>query len=211
MGIDDVGLPGLLYVRVRQAPDGRLRICELYIDATASEPGLRQQDLRALRLGAIETFLNESPPEEFLLYDMNEPGPDLSTLATYFRTRINPAAWGQTAKLATWAQLSLAAQWDKSPDPKPRRAKRQAWVWKKRVVTQDRDFRLAPGAPDEGLTPEFLHDVARAYAAAVARGERPNVALAAQTGYTPKAAQKWVYTARARKIMPKASKKGGTG
>lgn len=69
----------------------------------------------------------------------------------------------------------------------------------------DDEFRLERG-PSEGLTDDFLGDVARAYAAAVARGERPNVAIAEQVSYPLKTVQRWVYTARQRGIMPRGSK-----
>lgn len=75
------------------------------------------------------------------------------------------------------------------------------------ALTEDEsEFRLPPGSPPDGLTDEFLRDVARAYAAALQRGERPNVALAAQTEVPLKTAQSWVYTARQRGIMPRGSR-----
>jgi hypothetical protein len=50
-------------------------------------------------------------------------------------------------------------------------------------------------------TDDFLRDVARAYAAAPARGERPNRAIAEQVSTSLWAVQRWVYTARQRGIM----------
>jgi hypothetical protein len=70
----------------------------------------------------------------------------------------------------------------------------------------DSAFRLPQGGPTAGLTDEFLRSVARAYIAAVQRGERPNVAMAEQTGYPLKSVQRWVYTARQRGIMPRGSR-----
>jgi hypothetical protein len=58
--------------------------------------------------------------------------------------------------------------------------------------------------PTDGLTDDFLRDVARACAAAVGRGERPNVAISKQVGYPLKTVQRWVFTARQRGIMPPA-------
>lgn len=69
----------------------------------------------------------------------------------------------------------------------------------------EREFRLSHG-PVEGLTDDFLRDVARAYRAAQARDERPNKSIAEQTGYPLKTAQRWVYTARQRGIMPRGEK-----
>ncbi|TDD26535.1 hypothetical protein E1218_13040 [Kribbella turkmenica] len=59
---------------------------------------------------------------------------------------------------------------------------------------RDKAVKLKP--PSDGLTPQFLQDVAAAYTSAVARGERPNVALAEQTGFAPRTVQRWVYLAR---------------
>lgn len=74
------------------------------------------------------------------------------------------------------------------------------------LVAVEPDFQLPPGASAGGLTDDFLRDVSRAYAAAVHRGESPNVAIAAQTGQPLKSVQRWVYTARQRGIMPRGSK-----
>jgi hypothetical protein len=210
VGIDDLGLPGLLYVRVAKSPDGRLRIGELYLDASASEAGVRQQDLRALPLAGIEAFLNEDENAAEILINIDEPGPDLSTLASYFRTRI--VNMPEDAGEATWVAQSLVAQLDSRWRPGyVRRVRRQSWAFKAPAVTQDREFRLSRNAAEGGLTDDFLRDVSRAYAAAVMRGERPNKSLGTQTGHVPATAAKWVYTARRRGIMPPASKKGGTG
>jgi hypothetical protein len=64
---------------------------------------------------------------------------------------------------------------------------------------QARRVRLKP--PTDGLTPDFLRDVAAAYRAAAARGERPNQALADQTGTRTadgkvRTVERWVYLAR---------------
>jgi hypothetical protein len=71
---------------------------------------------------------------------------------------------------------------------------------------EEAEFRLPSGSPPNGLTDVFLQDVAKAYAAAVARRERPNVALAKQTGAPVKTVQRWVYTARQRGFMPRGSR-----
>lgn len=74
-------------------------------------------------------------------------------------------------------------------------------------LADEAPFELSPDGPREtGLTDAFLRDVARAYAAAVRRGESPNVALARQTGYALKSVQRWVFTARQRGIMPRGSR-----
>ncbi len=67
-----------------------------------------------------------------------------------------------------------------------------------RVPTPDTAARLSPDAPSGGLTDDFLRQVAAAYRAAVARDERPNKALAEQSGYPQRSVERWVYLARKR-------------
>ncbi len=57
-------------------------------------------------------------------------------------------------------------------------------------------FELSPASPDCGLSDQFLRDVGAAYRDAVARGLRPNVALAEQTNHGKRTVEKWVYLAR---------------
>lgn len=67
----------------------------------------------------------------------------------------------------------------------------------------DRSARLSPPSAS-GYTDGFLGDVANAYLAAVARGERPNVSLAKQVGkgYSRRTVERWVYIARRRGFLP---------
>jgi hypothetical protein len=203
VAIDDLGLPGPLYVRVREAEDGRLTVREFYLDASRAESPIGQRDLREFPLSALEAFVNANrhlvkpgPPQ-------GEPGPDLSTLASHFDTmylNIDPG---------DWVALSFASQMPermKAAGARPIRKIKPKSVDRWRVVEDDREFRLNGASPQKGLTDEFLRDVARAYSAAVQRGERPNRAIAEQTGYPLKTAQRWVYTARDRKIMPRGRK-----
>jgi hypothetical protein len=83
-----------------------------------------------------------------------------------------------------------------------RQEKSKAWIG---LRQSEREFRLSSG-PSSGLTDEFLRDVYKAYRAADARDEPPNVAISEQTGYPVKTVQRWVYTARQRGIMPRGSK-----
>jgi hypothetical protein len=72
-------------------------------------------------------------------------------------------------------------------------------------VADERDYVLGDG-PIDGITDDFLRDVARAYASAVARGEPSNKAISHQTGWPIKSVQRWVYTARQRGIMPRGQR-----
>jgi hypothetical protein len=103
----------------------------------------------------------------------------------------------------TWVAQSFAEQLDDDRS----RVERVERGWQDaRDSKEEAEFRLPFGGPPNGLTEEFLQDVAKAYAAAVARRERPNVALARQTGSPVKSVQRWVYTARQRGIMPRGSR-----
>lgn len=62
-------------------------------------------------------------------------------------------------------------------------------------------FVLTPQSSAGGLTDEFLQDVAKAYLDALARGLRPNVALAEQTGSPKRTVEQWVYFARKRGLL----------
>lgn len=71
----------------------------------------------------------------------------------------------------------------------------------RRRFRQPSAARLSP--PMAGLTPEFLRQVADAYTAAVARGERPNKSLAAQVGHeNSRTVERWVYLARKQGFLP---------
>lgn len=69
-----------------------------------------------------------------------------------------------------------------------------------RVAARRGRFKLAP--PTLGLTDDFLRDVARAYNDAVGTGDRPNVALAEQTGHPRRSVERWVYLARKAGHLP---------
>lgn len=87
---------------------------------------------------------------------------------------------------------------------------------------RDIDYRLDSG-PGRVLDDDFMRRLARAYRAAVARGESPNVAIAQSLGYPVardkdgkprqqglRTVQSWVYEARKRGYLPPA-RKGAAG
>jgi hypothetical protein len=86
------------------------------------------------------------------------------------------------------------------PEPERVLLKPSRTQWKN--IRDSEDYQLSTG-PTDGLTDDFLCDVSRAYAAALARGERPNVAISEQVGHPVKTVQRWVYLARQRGIMPR--------
>ncbi len=76
----------------------------------------------------------------------------------------------------------------------------ETWIPEK--VAPDSPFQLSPTSPEGGLTDAFLRDVAAAYRDAVARGLRPNKALAEQTQhYSQRTVEKWVYLARKKGLL----------
>jgi hypothetical protein len=208
VAVDGLGLPGPLYARFHES-GGRLRISEVYLDASGSDGGITPSDLKEIPLSSLETLVNADAEHGRMLDRMDEPAPDLSTLASYVGTSFH---YEPNIARGNWVALSFAAQ---LPDAaraesgiEVMRVPRRSQQWKG-VREVDSDFRLTTG-PDEGLTDDFLRDVARAYGAAVARGERPNVAISEQTGYSLKTVQRWVYTARQRRIM-RPGRKGRVG
>jgi hypothetical protein len=205
VAIDGLGLPGPLYVRVRQDGTGRLRVKELYLDASANDDvPITGNDLRQLSLSRVEALINAH--SNAVLHRVRRVGPDLSTLATYYVTSFGN--YERQIKERNWVVLNFANQLDPEEAdqlPEFERVQPKTREWHD-VRSTDLDFRLPSSGPTDGLTNEFLQDVARAYAAAVARGERPNVAMAGQTGYPLKSVQRWVYTARQRGIMPRGSR-----
>lgn len=204
VAVDDVGLPGPLYVRVAPQPDGRLRLVELYLDASQSGSPLAGDDLRQLPIGRIEGLVNDNA--DAVRARLGLPAPDLSTLASYYGYTFGDL--GREIESRDWVGLSFACQFDQDAYAEPlselpsfARPSKQARAWDG-VREVESDFRLTSG-PADGLTDAFLNDVRRAYAAALARGERPNVSIAEQTGAPLKTVQRWVWIARQRGIMPR--------
>ena len=207
VGLDGLDLPGPLYVRLRPDPNNRLRIKEFYIDASQGEAAISHAALRELPLGQIEAWINAH--REQVERKASRPSPDLSKYATFFSSGFD---YARSVEGRHWVAISFAEQ---LPDdrleaghvPEFPRVERVERAWRDaRDSKEEAEFRLPPGGPPNGLTDDFLQDVAKAYAAAVARRERPNVALAKQTGAPVKSVQRWVYTARQRGIMPRGSR-----
>lgn len=75
------------------------------------------------------------------------------------------------------------------------------WNWVPDKPQRREPFELSPSSPEGGLTDAFLQDVAAAYRDAVARGLRPNKALAEQTQHEKRTVEKWVYLARKKGFL----------
>lgn len=176
---DEVPLPGRLYLRFAPGPGGRQRVVELYLDATDADP-LTAEDLRHLRLVEVEATVNAMPD----LLRTGRRGPDLSgTMRRHFKSH-----------------GYISSRVGDGPIPRPQMH---------RPRSDDTDYRLTDGPGADGLSDDFLRRVAKAYYAAIARGERPTRTLVEDTGGDPtrtsdrRRVESWVYKARRRGVMPR--------
>jgi hypothetical protein len=87
-----------------------------------------------------------------------------------------------------------------APDPGIREQLASAFPDGAARARAPRQVKLKP--PTGGLTPAFLADVAAAYRSAVAMGQKPNKALAEQTGHPVRSVERWVYLARKSGHLP---------
>jgi hypothetical protein len=178
--------PGPVYLRFKE-DGGRLRVTEIYMDGRGST--FRSADLRQLDLSRLEA-LAASQWDEVAKLRAKAPGPDLARLASHYST-----TWGR--KATHWVADSFRAQIKGSDVP-------QAPMGHERGLPKPID---APplSAPEEGLTDDYLREVAVAYTAAVRRGERPAPTLAEQAGVSPRTVHAWIAKARDRGIMPRGA------
>lgn len=96
----------------------------------------------------------------------------------------------------------LLAQSD-APDPEVLERLDREFPARRHRPTFDPDARLEPPGRN-GLDDAFLRQVAAAYTAAVARGERPNRSLAKQVGHaSTRTVESWVYISRKRGFLAK--------
>jgi hypothetical protein len=193
------------YLRLVPDSRGRWVVREIVMDASDGEP-ITTAALHAVPVAKIETYVNTDPAVRDSLaarFDLVAPvggpptGSNVAVLASHFattlRTRTDPATNWVAAAQASTAQDGRKIGKRAAPH-------RQA---------ADTSYRLT-AAPSAGLTDEFLTAVARAYAAATARGEPPNRTIATDAQVPQRTAERWVYLARQRKVMPPA-RKGSRG
>lgn len=208
--LDDDALPGPLYARLAPNDRGRWTVRELYLDGAGAT--LTPDLLRRLPVALVESWANR---EGAALADRLDEvtAVDLATMASAYSTAFGSVEQVRRNWLAMAYAVNLpddmraAAGLDdlerprKAPGPRRRRL--------------DGTYRLTEGPGPDGLTDDFLATVARAYAAALARGERPNAAIeadlaAAGRPYPRRTVERWVYEARRRGIMPRG-RKGAAG
>lgn len=240
VALDGLDHTGVLYLRFRDR-NNWLCIAELYLDASQADDAIDDQDFSAISLGGIEAQVNAYFSDE-VRANLRSVGPDISTLATYFNYGLgNRGPVVRQVLAGNWVVTSLAAQ---QYIPASKRTAELTAVLNGEEVTvsltrperrdlppvekwaalaeEVREFRLQHG-PSDGLTDEFLGDVARAYNAAVARGERPNASIRDQLreqvsrdGGDPdsiklRTVQSWVYAARMRDLLDRPRRPGAGG
>ncbi|WP_327633677.1 hypothetical protein OHB24_27200 [Kribbella sp. NBC_00482] len=95
--------------------------------------------------------------------------------------------------------LGLMPGMEAAPDPQIRESVESAFEDKAPRLRPGRRVTLKP--PTAGLTDSFLQDVAAAYRSAVDRNERPNMALAEQSGANYDTVRSWTYLARKKGFL----------
>jgi hypothetical protein len=184
--LDDPDMPGPVYLRYRSA-DGRPVLTEFYIDGRGREipSGLfRTLDLASFTAWAMrgeDDWLERSP---------RYPGPDLSRLASYFRSS------GFSRQIAHWVADSWRAQ-----IPVPGSTVKQAPMMRGPKMDEEPRPPDPVKAPKNGLTDDFLRSVADNYVWAARNRQRPAPMIAAQTGCPVRTVRSWIMKARDRGIL----------
>lgn len=184
-----------LFVRVAEAPDGRLEVGDLFIPFEAP-PSARQFQRLSEHLTALAAMVNERDAAQSVRERLMIPGPDLRTAASYFAT----TTWEHH-----WAAHMLHSQVAGSDVPKaPRRG-----LPRRPLPSEDPDLSLT--APTTKPHPdEFYRQVAEVYAAAAARSERPAAWIAEVNEIPVNTVRRWVAEARRRRHLP-PGRKGRAG
>lgn len=187
------------FLRYLPNEHGRWLLRELFVDASAGEEPITVRGLGRLPLPEIEGNVNKHAKQMVRRFDTKSvlgnsgDGSNLAVMATYFATTFSKA------QPDNWLWVAYAA--DHSPPRKPA---------PKETPARDTSYRLA-GGPVDGITNEFLQNVAAAYWAATERGEAPNVAIQAQVPhYKLTTIRWWVRLARERGFLP-AGRRGARG
>jgi hypothetical protein len=142
------------------------------------------RDLRELPLAAIEALILSQP--EGLTARVNQPGPDLGTLASNYCTGFGP-------KAKDWVAESMR-------DPKENRKLRQ------RPPGTAEPPPVAPLDRPDRLDDAFLRHVADAYVDAIRRGAKSPAATLVRHAVVPvRTVHRWIYLARKAGHLPPGS------
>lgn len=181
--IDSHDYPGPVYLRFALGGD-RPRVTELYVDGRGEE--LHSGLFRNLDLAGLTSWVTHGDYEQWLSSLAETPGPDLSTLASYFSTSYGKPGIDWVGD-SLWAQVrgSGVKKVNRRPDPRGLDPKEPAPV----------------ASPEHGLTDEFLRTVADNYAWAAVTRRRYAPMIAAQAGVSERTVHGWVAKARKRGII----------
>ena len=206
-------LPGPLYVRLVKSETSRWVTTEIYLDGSDSGGQVVTPELvRRLPLASYESLANDYADE--LDERLTQPtAMNLSTMASYFNTTFGTRP-GVLQRQVTknWVAMAYASRLN----PEKLKAEgldldRPKTKRDPRGNPLDTSYRLTQG-PIDGINSAFLRNVARAYMAALGRGERPNKAIfeSLNGSYKKRTVEHWVLLARQQGYLPQ-TRKGATG
>jgi hypothetical protein len=218
-GAEEEGSPEL-FLRFRRGEDGRWRIHEVYLDA--GRP-ISAQSLRLIPYAQCEEWVNQHGEKLAERWDDRDPvGDNLAVLASYLGQSF-PWNWNRSDRHRTnWVATAYLSRLPKEEREArgvgylmvPGRRKRKSSEPQPRLLVEtdaDRNYRLTAGSDTFPISDEFLLKVARAYRAAIERGQRnPNVTIGQDAHVAPRTAARWVAKARERGFLGPA-RKGAAG
>lgn len=199
-----------LYLRFARIASGRWVVREMYLDSAVS---LTQQAMRNLPLAQCEAWANEQADRLEERYGQLDPvGDNLGILASHLGTQFQARAWARDDKRhSSWvvdayfanASRDARAAWGFGEITPPKKRRAPAPV---DPDNAERSYRLTQAPDTFPISDEFLSRVARAYRAAVLRGDRPNKTMAADVNVDVRTVERWVAKARARGFLGPARK-----
>jgi hypothetical protein len=181
--LDDPDMPGPVYLRYR-SESGRPVLTEFYLDGRGQE--LPSGIFRELDPAGVTAWAMRGEGE-WLDRSPHRLGPDLSRLASHFRT-------GFGSQASHWVADSMRAQILGG-------TVKQAPMGRETVTFEELAQPDPVNAPRDGLTDEFLRSVADNYVWAVRGRERPAKVIAAQAGASVRTVHAWIRKARDRGIL----------
>ena len=200
--IDDPTLPGLLYVRWPRDDSGPLSASDTYLHV--SDGSATPTELRAIPWTQYEAWANANADAIEPRREHPTAANGLPILASAFNRDVMNT--GEAHRNWVHAAYFSDAGYPDFPKPSVYRARSGGSVGTDTFV-------LTEPPPDGRLSDDFLRDVARAYTAAITRGERPNQTIAKSIkngGYPVRTIERWVYMARKRGFLP-PTRKGAQG
>lgn len=165
-------VPGDVWMRTYQEPDGRWRVGTVVIDTMPihdrdGERGPITGDvLKSVRVAEVERYLNQVL------------GTDEATGTTDYK----PRGWSHSDPVAMLRELSARAKSGQVPRKRTR-------------------YRLTVMPPDGRLTDDYLGKVVKAYQSARDHDLAPAPTIAADTGAAVRTVRSWIHKARQRGLM----------